>query len=179
MELAGPSVKKVNAVSRRVPIAAISTALVGIAVEITTHLLVAGKRAIWLFKPNLYVALPKPFVHTDWLSVAISVAASLMLLYWMLFRKAPSKPALPLMWLGLGMILGGAVGETVTGIALGTITSILVVTRGTWGYAFGPFDVAKVIGIVLFLPGFLRDTTETYGWRELLGRGRTLSDPRG
>jgi Signal peptidase (SPase) II len=170
MELGGHSAKEVNAVPRQVPIAAISTALIGIAVEITAHLLLSGRRAIWLFKPHLYVALPKPFVHTDWLSVAISVVASLMLLFWMRFRKTPSRPALPLMWLGLGMILGGAVGETVTGIALGTITSILVVTRGAWGYAFGPFDVAVVIGIVLFLPGFLRDTRETYRWRELLGR---------
>jgi len=77
------------------------------------------------------------------------------------------------MWLGLGIILGGAIGEAVTGVALGSSTNILVVKRGAWGYAFSPFNVGVVIGFLLFLPGLLhpsrllRDPQEPFRWRDM------------
>lgn len=173
-----PAAMNVNPPSRVVPPAAVSAGLIGIAVEMTVHLLLRDKLALWLIKPYLYAALPKPFVHTDWLSVAASAAvAVVILLCWtLLIRSAPSKPALPFMWLGLGIILGGSLGEAVTGIVLGTSTNILVARRGAWGYAFSPFNVAVVIGILFFLPALLhlsrllRERQEPFRWRDMLIR---------
>lgn len=163
-----------NALSRVVPLAAFSTALIGVAVEIAAHRLLDGGRAVWLFKPYLYAGLPKPFVHTDWLGVAASAALAVVLLFWtLLLRSSLSKPTPPFMWLGLGIILGGAIGEAVTGVALGSSTNILVVKRGAWGYAFSPFNVGVVIGFLLFLPGLLhpsrllRDPQEPFRWRDM------------
>src|SRR5258708_14584213 len=77
-----PTTKRVRSVARAVLVAAACSALLGIALEITAHLLLSGRRAAWLIKPYLYAALPKPFVHTDWLSVASSVAVAILMLGW-------------------------------------------------------------------------------------------------
>jgi hypothetical protein len=172
-----PAAVTFNALSRVVPVAAFSTALIGIAGEITARLVLDGGRAVWLFKPYLYAGLPKPFVRTDWLSVAASVALAVVLLFWsLLLRSQLSKRTPPFMWLGLGIIFGGAIGEAVTGIALGTSTNILVARRGAWGYAFSPFNVEIVIGFLLLLPGLLhssrllRDPQGPFRWRDMLRR---------
>ncbi|MDQ6884154.1 MAG: hypothetical protein M3077_07970 [Candidatus Dormibacteraeota bacterium] len=178
-----PAAVSFNPLSRLVPLAAFSTALIGIAVEITAHLFLHRERGVWLLKPYLYAGLPKPFVHTDWLSVAAAAAIAVVMLFWtLLIRSAPSDVSLPFMWLGLGIILGGAIGEAVTGIALGTSTNILVARRGAWGYAFSPFNVAVGIGFLLFLPALLhpsrllRDPRGPFRWRDLLPR---RGDPEG
>ncbi len=169
-----PAALKFNPLSRVVPLAAFSTAVIGIVVEIAAHRLLDGGRAVWLFKPYLYAGLPKPFVHTEWLSVAASAALAVVLLFLtLLLRSSLSKRTPPFMWLGLGIILGGAIGEALTGVALGTSTNILVARRGAWGYAFSPFNVGVVIGFLLFLPELLhpsrllRDPQEPFRWRDM------------
>jgi len=157
-------------------LAAAGSAVLGIALEITAHLLLSSSRAVWLIKPYLYAALPKPFVHTDWISVAISVAVAILMLPWALFRGASSKPTPRFIRLGLGLILGGAISEAAMGIALGTFTSILVVERGAWRYAFSPFDVIVLAGFMLVLPELVRgsrvlgDTKGDLRWRDLFRR---------
>jgi hypothetical protein len=151
-----PTAKRLRSVARAVLLAAASSALLGIALETTAHVLLSNRRAVWLIKPYLYAGLPKPFVHTDWFSVASSVAVAILMLGWALFRGAQSRPTPGFIWLGLGLILGGAISEAVVGIALGTITSILVLARGAWRYAFSPFDVMVVVGFMLVLPELVR-----------------------
>jgi signal peptidase II len=59
--------------------------------------------------------------------------------------------------LGLGFILGGAIGNLYDRVAVGTVTDFLEVYRGTWSFpAFNVADSAITAGSVLLLIELLR-----------------------
>jgi hypothetical protein len=156
---------------------AAGTAGGGIGTEIAAHRLLDTSRAAWLVKPFLYSSLPKAGGHTDWGNVLSMAALFLVGLFLTLVAwHAPTKPA-PAIRAGIGLILGGSLGQAATGLAFATSTHIVVVTRGDWGYAFSPFDLAIAIGTLLVLsevvlPGsrILRDPAAAFQWRYLFGR---------
>ena len=176
-----------NPIPRVLWLAALGSAVLGTGLEIAAHQLLSARGpAAWLIKPYLYVGLPKPFVHTDWLNVGASAIVALGAICLIVaVGMGPAKPA-PLIWLALGLILGGSVGQGVTGIALGSSTSIFVASVGARGFAFSPYTVVVSVGVILAIPEMLvaarlaREPKGDFRWRDLWHeRGVFLSEVLG
>lgn len=85
----------------------------------------------------------------------------------------------PLVTAGLGILLGGAIGNLIDRIRLGHVIDFVDTGIGTtrW-YAFNVSDAAVFIGIVLlFLAAILGDRAIPGRGRDALGSGRTSSRP--
>ena len=81
-----------------------------------------------------------------WALVALSLAISAVLLWWM--RRAPERWTV----LGLGLVVGGALGNAIDRIIFGSVADF-VLLHG-WGYAWPAFNVADsciFLGVVLLL----------------------------
>jgi signal peptidase II len=94
--------------------------------------------------------------------VLIGVSAAVMLFVAAsLFNRQSSLSGLATR-LGLGFILGGAIGNLFDRIATGTVTDFLEVYSGTWSFpAFNIADSAITVGSVLLLIDLLRPTRKT------------------
>jgi signal peptidase II len=81
-----------------------------------------------------------------WALVALSVGICAVLVWWM--RKAPSRRTT----LGLGLVVGGALGNAIDRIIFGSVADFLLFHA--WGYAWPAFNVADsciFMGVVLLL----------------------------
>jgi signal peptidase II len=89
-----------------------------------------------------------------WLLVALSIAASIWLGFWL--RKAVRRVEA----LALGLIIGGALGNLVDRVAYGAVADFvhIFVGRFSW-YVFNIADAAIVVGVALLLYDTLRGGT--------------------
>jgi signal peptidase II len=87
--------------------------------------------------------------------IGISALVLLFVVSALLKRSASFAPALTR--LGLGLVLGGAVGNLYDRIARGAVTDFIEVYRGDWSFpAFNVADSAITVGAVLLLLDLLR-----------------------
>lgn len=78
-----------------------------------------------------------------WLLVAVSIAASIGLAWWMLRCRSA------LLALSLGLVAGGALGNAVDRIAYGAVFDFVHLHAGAWSwYVFNVADAAIVAGVV-------------------------------
>ncbi|MEE4216733.1 MAG: signal peptidase II [Xanthomonadales bacterium] len=83
-----------------------------------------------------------------WFFVILAVAVSLVLLVWLI--RLPRKEWIT--GLGLGLVLGGAIGNVVDRIRLGYVVDFIDVHFGGWHYpAFNVADSAITCGVILLL----------------------------
>jgi signal peptidase II len=83
--------------------------------------------------------------------VAVAVVAAVLLGVW-LYRERSLPGAI-----GLGLIIGGALGNAVDRIAWGAVVDFLLLHWGTWNwYVFNVADTGIVVGIVLLLYAAVR-----------------------
>ena len=81
--------------------------------------------------------------------VLVTVAALALIAY--VFSRDPSKPG---MWVAVGLLAGGALGNLINRLAAGEVTDYIVV--GSWP-AFNLADVAITGGVVLMVLIYLRE----------------------
>jgi len=81
--------------------------------------------------------------------VLVTVAALALIAY--VFSRDPSKPG---MWVAVGLLAGGALGNLIDRLAAGEVTDYIVV--GSWP-AFNLADVAITGGVVLMVLIYLRE----------------------
>lgn len=83
-----------------------------------------------------------------WLLAGIKLLASLMILLWLALEKRLSKVML---W-GLGLVLGGALGNLVDRVRIGAVIDFLRFNFGEFVWpSFNIADAALVIGVALVL----------------------------
>lgn len=83
-----------------------------------------------------------------WFFIVLATGVSIVLLVWLL--RLPRKEWMT--GLGLGLILGGAVGNVVDRIRLGYVVDFIDVHFGGWHYpAFNIADSAITCGVILLL----------------------------
>lgn len=93
-----------------------------------------------------------------WFFVVLAVAISLVLLVWLI--RLPRREWMT--GLGLGLILGGAVGNVVDRIRLGYVVDFIDVHFAGWHYpAFNIADSAITCGVILLLLDAV-----IIGWRQ-------------
>ncbi len=81
-----------------------------------------------------------------WLLVALTVAGIIGLSVWLMRARAP------LVALGVGIILGGAVGNLIDRVAYGAVVDFVHLNAGGYSwYVFNIADAAIVIGVVFLL----------------------------
>lgn len=89
-----------------------------------------------------------------WLLIGIAVAVSLYLLYWL----KGLGPGRRLEAAGLGLILGGAVGNLIDRVRLGAVVDFIDLHYAGWHWpAFNIADAAIVAGVLLILLTAWRD----------------------
>jgi signal peptidase II len=81
--------------------------------------------------------------------VLVTLAALALIAF--VFSRDPEKPG---MWVAVGLLAGGAVGNLVDRLAAGEVTDYVVV--GSWP-AFNLADIAITVGVVLMVLIYLRD----------------------
>jgi signal peptidase II len=91
--------------------------------------------------------------HTDvgrWLLIAVTLAVSLFLARW-LWRETDAPNVI-----GLGLVLGGAIGNGIDRVAYGAVADFVLLHAGgfEW-YVFNVADAAIVVGVVFLLYGAL------------------------
>ncbi len=83
-----------------------------------------------------------------WLLIGIAVAVSLYLLHWL--RSLAGGRSLEAA--GLGLILGGAVGNLIDRVRLGAVIDFIDIHYGGWHWpAFNIADAAITVGVVMIL----------------------------
>jgi len=83
-----------------------------------------------------------------WFFVTLASVVSLVLLVWLI--RLPRKEWIT--GLGLGLVLGGAIGNVVDRIRLGYVVDFIDVHFGSWHYpAFNVADSAITCGVILLL----------------------------
>lgn len=85
-----------------------------------------------------------------WLLVAFSVIVAVMLAGWA--RRAERAPSA----LGLGLVMGGAVGNAIDRARFGAVVDFVDVTRLMFPWVFNIADSAITVGVVLLLLDSLR-----------------------
>ena len=85
--------------------------------------------------------------HTLPLTVVSCVGVALLLLYAFLFYRQFPQLDRWLSWTGLGLILGGTIGNLIDRVRLGYVTDFI--DFGFWP-AFNVADSAIVIGVIIF-----------------------------
>ena len=94
--------------------------------------------------------------HMQGLLVALSVAISIMLLFWL--RKATK----PLAAASYGMLIGGALGNALDRLVNGAVADFVLLHWGTFNwYIFNVADIAIVAGVVLLLYDAIFDSKKT------------------
>lgn len=89
-----------------------------------------------------------------WFLVAVSVAAAIGLIVWML--RTSSR----LLALALGLVAGGAIGNAIDRAAYGAVFDFVHLHWGTWSwYVFNIADAAIVAGVVGLILDSLRPAT--------------------
>ena len=86
--------------------------------------------------------------HTLPLTVVSCVGIALLLLYAFLFYRQFPQLDRWLAWIGLGLILGGTIGNLIDRLRLGCVTDFI--DFGFWP-AFNVADSAIVIGVIIFV----------------------------
>lgn len=83
-----------------------------------------------------------------WFFVTLASVVSLVLLVWLI--RLPRKEWIT--GLGLGLVLGGAVGNVIDRVRLGYVVDFIDVHFGSWHYpAFNVADSAITCGVILLL----------------------------
>jgi len=85
--------------------------------------------------------------QTFLLTIVASVSAVVLLLYAVLFYRRFPLLDNRLAWVGLGLILGGTIGNLIDRVRLGYVTDFI--NFGFWP-AFNLADSAVVVGVILF-----------------------------
>lgn len=85
--------------------------------------------------------------------VLVTVAALALIAF--VFSRDPAKPGL---WVAVGLLAGGALGNLIDRLAAGEVTDYIDV--GSWP-AFNLADVAITVGVVLMVLIYLRDAEPT------------------
>jgi signal peptidase II len=84
--------------------------------------------------------------HMQGLLVALSVAISIMLVFWL------AKATKPLAAASFGMLIGGALGNALDRLLHGAVADFVLLHWGTWNwYVFNVADIAIVAGVALLL----------------------------
>ncbi len=84
--------------------------------------------------------------HMQGLLVALSLAISLMLVFWL------TKATKPLAAASFGMLIGGALGNALDRLLHGAVADFVLLHWGTWNwYVFNVADIAIVAGVALLL----------------------------
>ena len=84
--------------------------------------------------------------HMQGLLVALSLAISLMLVFWL------TKATKPLAAASFGMLIGGALGNALDRLLHGAVADFVLLHWGTWNwYIFNVADIAIVAGVALLL----------------------------
>jgi signal peptidase II len=87
--------------------------------------------------------------------VLVTVAALALIAF--VFSRDPGKPGL---WVAVGLLAGGALGNLVDRLAAGEVTDYIHI--GSWP-AFNLADIAITIGVVLMVLIYLRDAEPAGG----------------
>ena len=83
-----------------------------------------------------------------WLLIGVAVAVSLYLLHWLRSLAGGRRIEAA----GLGLILGGAVGNLIDRVRLGAVIDFIDVHYGGWHWpAFNVADAAITVGVVMIL----------------------------
>jgi signal peptidase II len=85
--------------------------------------------------------------------VLVTVAALALIAF--VFSRDPGKPGV---WVAVGLLAGGALGNLIDRLAAGEVTDYIAV--GSWP-AFNLADVAITVGVVLMVLIYLRDAEPT------------------
>ena len=94
--------------------------------------------------------------HMQGLLVALSVAISIMLLFWL--RKATK----PLAAASYGMLIGGALGNALDRLVHGAVADFVLLHWGSFNwYIFNVADIAIVAGVALLLYDAIFDSKKT------------------
>ncbi len=84
--------------------------------------------------------------HMQGLLVALSLAISIMLVFWL------AKATKPLAAASFGMLIGGALGNALDRLLHGAVADFVLLHWGTWNwYIFNVADIAIVAGVALLL----------------------------
>ncbi len=84
--------------------------------------------------------------HMQGLLVALSLAISIMLVFWL------AKATKPLAAASFGMLIGGALGNALDRLLHGAVADFVLLHWGTWNwYVFNVADIAIVAGVALLL----------------------------
>ena len=87
--------------------------------------------------------------------VLVTVAALVLIAF--VFSRDPGKPGL---WVAVGLLAGGALGNLVDRLAAGEVTDYIHI--GSWP-AFNLADIAITVGVVLIVLIYLRDAEPAGG----------------
>ncbi len=82
---------------------------------------------------------------TRWLLSAFSAGVALALIWWV---RNVTKP---LTAIGVGLIIGGAIGNLIDRVRLGAVVDFLDFSALHFPWIFNPADSAITIGVILFL----------------------------
>ncbi len=94
--------------------------------------------------------------HMQGLLVALSVAISIMLLFWL------SKVTKPLAAASYGMLIGGALGNALDRLIHGAVADFVLLHWGSFNwYIFNVADIAIVAGVALLLYDTVFDGKKT------------------
>ena len=94
--------------------------------------------------------------HMQGLLVALSVAISIMLLFWL------SKATKPLAAASYGMLIGGALGNALDRLIHGAVADFVLLHWGSFNwYIFNVADIAIVAGVALLLYDAVFDGKKT------------------
>jgi signal peptidase II len=84
--------------------------------------------------------------HMQGLLVALSVAISIMLVFWL------TKTIKPVAAASYGLLIGGALGNALDRLLHGAVADFVLLHWGTWNwYIFNVADIAIVAGVALLL----------------------------
>jgi hypothetical protein len=141
------------------------------AVEFGVRALLAPRHAAWVIRPILYSALPKPGQREHAIALILAAGGILVAVWFIWFLKAVPERQLLALRLGVGLSGGAAVGLLVASALFG-LDDVFVLRIGAWGYAFDPFELPGLIGLVLVLRSLsgssLDDAFRSARWRDLL-----------
>ncbi len=90
-----------------------------------------------------------------WALTAFSLIVAALLAWWA--RNATR----PLMGLGLGLVMGGAIGNAIDRARFGAVVDFVDVTRLMFPWVFNVADSAITIGVICLLLDSVRKTPET------------------
>jgi hypothetical protein len=144
----------------------------GLAVEFGIRVALANRHSAWLLRPVLYIALPKPGFREHPFALALELVSIPFALWFMWFLRAVPTKRLLALRIGVGLLLGGAIGLFVSSVAFDASANLFVAQLGDWGYAFSPFDGPMVVGLALVIgtlaTSSLDDEFRGLRWRDLL-----------